>query len=326
VWLKVDCPLDGSPKALCRDFFAAVDPVLGTDYVGAYKSSQLAMHDLLRAAANVAAQHYLGLLVIDEIQNLSTARSRGDDSLLNFLLRLENSIGVPVIRVGTYKAARLFADSFQLGRRGLGQGDFVWDRMRHGSEGWATFWSGLWHYQYTRSRAAWDEQFDEVFYHHTQGITDLAVKLFAMAQIRAMEVGSECLTPEFVTRVADHDFRTVQPALEAVRSGSRGDLAHYEDLLPPATDLAYLVRQGMKFLEGSAPPVQVPQPHQGEPGPLSAMPKDPAPAGGGRRRSGAGRQDKVRPEAATSTSRKAPSTTVVPGTGLPSFLGAEEPA
>jgi hypothetical protein len=273
VWLKVDCPLDGSPKALCRDFFAAIDPILGTSYADAYRGTGLAAHDLLRAMANVAVQHWLGLLVIDELQNLTAARGRGDDSLLNFLLRLENSIGVPVIRVGTYKAESLFLDSFQLGRRGLGPGSFVWDRMRKTGEAWRVFWAALWHYQYIRTPAVWDEDFDKVFYHETQGITDLAVKLFAVAQIRAMEVGTERLTPEFVSRVAAHDFRTVQPALSALRLGKSDGLARYEDLLPAGDDLGRLVSERRKA--GMIPlDVRVPRTEPESPG--RSRPEKPA--------------------------------------------------
>jgi hypothetical protein len=227
-----------------------------------------------------------------------------------------------VIRVGTYKAAHLFADSFQLGRRGLGQGDFVWDRMEKGSEAWTSFWPALWHYQYTRVAVPWDEHFDAVFFHETQGITDLAVKLFAVAQTRAMELGSERLTPEFVAKVAAHDFRTVQPALDALRSGSTSALARYEDLLPPATDLEHLLTQGLALLDRAAVAnLSTAQRSAGggPPAATSAAPETkPAPkrtkAGSGGARSPAAARARLEARGAN------------PGlnTGLPTILGASE--
>lgn len=57
VWLKLDCPHDGSLKQLCYQFFYALDTLL------------IIMTQLVR-------QFQIGILVIDEIQHLSRAKGR----------------------------------------------------------------------------------------------------------------------------------------------------------------------------------------------------------------------------------------------------------
>ncbi len=73
--------------------------------------------------AQLAMNHSLGLLVIDEIQHLSLAKSGGSEKMLNFFVNLVNTIGVPVVLIGTMKALSVLQSEFRQARRGSGQGD-----------------------------------------------------------------------------------------------------------------------------------------------------------------------------------------------------------
>jgi hypothetical protein len=76
-WLKLDCPFDGNTKGLCVEFFKAIDSVLGTNYYRNYAGRGRLQDELLSNISLVAGNHCLGVLVIDEIQRLSQARSGG---------------------------------------------------------------------------------------------------------------------------------------------------------------------------------------------------------------------------------------------------------
>jgi len=125
VWLKIDCPFDGSLKGLCINFFQTVDSILGTSYHKNYGSKSRNTDEMLPFMALVAANHGIGVLVIDEIQRLSLAKSGGVDKMLNFFDQLVNTVGVPVTLVGTYKSLSIFDGNFSQMRRGTGQGDLV---------------------------------------------------------------------------------------------------------------------------------------------------------------------------------------------------------
>jgi hypothetical protein len=129
VWLKLDCPFDGNLKGLCIQFFNTVDSILGTDYRRNYAGKRRITDELLSDMALVTANHSLGVLVVDEIQRLSLAKSGGADKMLNFFVQLVSTIGVPVILVGTYKGMTVLSGEFSQIRRGTGQGDMIWDRM-----------------------------------------------------------------------------------------------------------------------------------------------------------------------------------------------------
>jgi ABC-type dipeptide/oligopeptide/nickel transport system ATPase component len=232
-WLKLDCPFDGSLKGLCINFFQAIDSLLGTSYHKNYGSHNRTTDEMLPFMALVAANHCLGVLVIDEIQRLSLARSGGSEKMLNFFVQLVNTVGVPVVLVGTYKSLSVFEGNFSQLRRGCGQGDLVWDRMSKNKE-WEHFVKALWRFQYTKKVSSLEDnpKLIDVLYEETQGITDLAVKVYKLAQERAIETAVEKIDASIIRSVAKDKFRMLRPALEALKSGQKSALAKFEDAYP----------------------------------------------------------------------------------------------
>jgi hypothetical protein len=149
VWLKLNCPFDGSLKGLCLNFFQAVDAHLETNYFRKFASKGFSTDILIPMMAHIATLHGLGTLVIDEIQNLSFMKSGGAERMLNYFTQLINTIGVPVVIIGTFKAMKLLSGSFSQARRSTGQGDLIVDRLTEGEE-WEFFVERLWRYQWTR--------------------------------------------------------------------------------------------------------------------------------------------------------------------------------
>jgi hypothetical protein len=130
VWLKLECPRNGSLRELCINFFIAVDEILGTQYKKKYAgNSHRTLEDLITGMSLVAANQCLGILVIDEIQDLSEARSGGDITMVNFFVHLENKIGVPFALIGTQDADPILSNQFRQLRRVSEQGYITWDRM-----------------------------------------------------------------------------------------------------------------------------------------------------------------------------------------------------
>jgi hypothetical protein len=233
VWLKLDCPFDGSLKGLCINFFQTVDSLLGTSYHKNYGSKNRTTDEMLPYMALVAANHGIGVLVIDEIQRLSLARSGGIEKMLNFFVQMVNTVGVPVVLVGTYKSLSVFDGNFSQMRRGTGQGDLVWDRMKLDKE-WTLFVKALWHFQYTRKVCSLEDnpELIEVLYEETQGITDLAVKAYMLAQERAIETKAELVNASIIRSVCRDKFRILRPALEALRAKTKNALTRFEDAYP----------------------------------------------------------------------------------------------
>ena len=218
VWMKLDCPFDGSIKGLCLNFFSELDRVLGSDYAENFISQRYTVDTLLVKMSHLASTHGLGILVIDEIQHLSHAKSGGSEKMLNFFITLVNTIGVPVVLIGTSKALPILQSEFRQARRGSGQGDLIWDRMKN-DESWDIMLRSMWKYQWTKVKCQLTDEIKDALYDETQGIIDLAVKLYGISQLKAIFDGSETITVQSIHESAKENLKLVQPMIAALRSG-----------------------------------------------------------------------------------------------------------
>lgn len=225
-YLKIDCPFDGSLKALCLEFFSSVDRILSTNYFEKYSMARLSANAMLPIINQIARNIGLGLLVVDEIQNLSLAKSGGSEKMLNYFVSLIN-LSIPVILVGTPKAMPILQGEFRQARRG--QGDFVWDRLKKDSQ-WQLLIEGLWDYQWVKNPKPLTEEISNVLYDECQGIIDICIKLFFMAQVRAISSRQETITPKLIRKVADENLKLVRPMLQSLKNGGKG-LSLYNDIM-----------------------------------------------------------------------------------------------
>lgn len=237
VWVKLDCPYQGSPKQLCISFFQEIDKLLGTtNHLRDYGGSRRAVDEMMLNMAHVANLHAVGLLVIDEIQHLKQARGVGPEALLNFLVTLVNTIGIPVLVVGTLGAREVLEGNFRQARRASGLGSQVWDNLQQ-DRTWDHFVDTLWRYQWTQEVTPLTDDLRQVLYEESQGIIDVVVKLFMLAQLRAIRLRAvrrrpERLDRELLLQVVAQDFKLIAPMLNALKRGDERALAKYDDLRP----------------------------------------------------------------------------------------------
>nr|WP_241667299.1 AAA family ATPase [Pseudodesulfovibrio senegalensis] len=252
-YLKVDCPHDGSLKNLCIQFFRSLDRVLHTNYEIKYTRKRHGVETLLALMSQVANAHAIGVLVIDEIQHLSRKRSGGVDKMLNFFVTLVNTIGLPVIFVGTPKARPIFERDLRSGRRGAGLGALLWEPMKapnptidHATgqprkTEWTAFSDKLWRYQWLQKRdEIMSDEIRDCWYDLSQGVLDIVVKLFVLAQLRAITTGVERITTGLLKKVYEDELGPVHPMLAALRSGDPEKIARFSDLIIPDIDTKML--------------------------------------------------------------------------------------
>lgn len=234
VWLKLECPQDGSLRGLCLNFFQGFDYLFDTRF---YKErSRRTVNELLPDMAQFAANCGLGLLVIDEIQRLHEAKSGGAEKMLNFFVELSNTIGVPVVLVGTYKALPFLNREFAMARRSAGQGDLIWSNEKK-NEIWDYLMSRVWKYQWTSLNTPLTQELKDVFYEESQGIIDIAIKLYMLAQWAVIGTDNEAITPLVIKERARENLKLAKPILDALRSGDESKLREIKDVGPMVGDL-----------------------------------------------------------------------------------------
>lgn len=229
-WLKIDCSFDGNIKGICIDAFRSIDSKLGTSYYKKFDSARQSIASMQPALAQVLQVHGVGLLVIDEVQSLSVAKSGGAEKVMNFFHYLAN-MGIPILLIGTPKALPYLRGDFRQARRGSSQGDLIMKRMEKDLN-WELIIEGMWDYQWVRKPNSLTEELNESLYLQSGGITDIAIKLFFMTQVRAISSGKEEITPELINKVAKENLQLIQPMIKAINSGDIKAVSRYEDITP----------------------------------------------------------------------------------------------
>ena len=230
VYLKLECPHDGSIKGLLYEFFAEIDRLLGTNYHEKVMRTRPTVDVMMTVMNQVVRNCALGILVIDEIQHLSMAKSGGSEKMLNFFVNLVNNVGVPVILVGTPKAIKVLQGDFRQARRGSGLGgDMVCDRIQRDGV-WDLLVDSIWHYQWMRKETLLTPEISNVLYEETQGIPDLLKKVYAIAQAHAISTGKEEISPQIIRKVAKENLKLIQPMITALKTNNIREIAKFDDI------------------------------------------------------------------------------------------------
>lgn len=250
-YLTIETPYDGaSVKGIAESIFRKMDQLLpDARYGEQYSNARSGAETLMNHAARILHMHAVGLLVVDEIQNLENS-PKNRQALMTLLVSASNELGVPILFVGTNKAQHLLSLDFRQARRSIGNASTYWDTLQKGSQDapseWEDFLSVLWRFQWTKQPAPLTPYLSDLMYHHCQGVVDIAIKLFAVSQARAIHDGSEALTGELIDNVAKTELAIVMPMIEAIRKDDVRALLNCKDIAPIGLD-AIMADVGSKY-------------------------------------------------------------------------------
>lgn len=185
--LIVQCPFDSSVKGLLLEILRKVDEELGTDhYIHAVKS-RASTTDMLIGAVSSIALNNIGMLVVDEIQNV--VNSKNGKSLIGALTQLINSSGISICMVGTPESTVFFEQAMQLARRSVG---LQYTTMKY-DEYFQSFCKVIFKYQFLKNHTEITAAITEWLYEHSAGVVSVVVSLIHDAQEIAILTGKEVL-------------------------------------------------------------------------------------------------------------------------------------
>lgn len=185
----VQCPFDSSVKGLLLEILRKVDEVIeGKYYQNALRARTTT--DMLIGSVSQVALNHIGLLVVDEIQNV--CNSKNGKSLVGMLTQLINNSGISICMVGTPKSAVFFEQAMQLARRSLG---LRYEVMEYG-EDFRNFCEIVFSYQYVKQGTEITDAIMKWLYEYTSGNISVVVSLIHDAQEIAILNGKEILNLE----------------------------------------------------------------------------------------------------------------------------------
>lgn len=216
-YLNVSCSPDGSVKNFLDICIEELEKITGDFSLHRTKSTADEKTKLFR---NLALRFNVGVIVVDEIQNLLKAKNK---IILNHFLMLSNDLSIPFVFVGTRNVYQFLKGCEFFTQRRLGR-EIQVERFLYGSL-WEDFLQKLWKYQWTREVIPLSVEMERVFYEVSGGIIDRVVTLYLIAQKKAILLECdlpEYFTPAFVRDIAETDFSLSSGELQILAKEGAG--------------------------------------------------------------------------------------------------------
>ena len=185
--LIVQCPFDSSVKGMLLEILRKVDEELGTDHYNHAIKSRAATTDMLIGSVSSIALNHIGMLVVDEIQNV--VNSKNGKSLIGALTQLINNSGISICMVGTPESTVFFESAMQLARRSVG---LQYTTMNY-DEYFQSFCKVIFKYQFLKNHTEITAAIKEWLYEHSAGVVSIVISLIHDAQEIAILTGKEVL-------------------------------------------------------------------------------------------------------------------------------------
>lgn len=246
VWLKVECPHDGSLGGFCAGFFASLDIALGIHKYSDIVAKHPSVSVMLTTITQLCKAFYIGAIIIDEMQHLNSRGGKDREKLLNFFVALSNDAGVPLVYVGTNAMLPLFSGVLRNARRAVGMGEVTFDRFSFDAPFWDLLVNRLWEYDWTGQATPMTDELFSKIYDLTQGNTDFLVKLLMLAQRFVITENLQSITPTILQRVYDDQMRLLHKPIEALRSGDPDQVADFEDMMPTKDQIIQMMNYDLK--------------------------------------------------------------------------------
>lgn len=223
VWVKVDCPPDGSLGQLMEWTLEAVDRALDSSY-RTYIGTRSTLNERMQIVGSVLERHQTGLLVLDEIQNvLRDAKTRYSN--IDFFMSFANNINVPAMHVGLPSAMSLYPDNMHSKRRATDSGIRLLPPQMSEDE-WSLYSEELSNYQWTRGHAS-AEMISRSLKDRTQRNPGLASRLFELSQAIAIESNERALSEALIKKVFDERFTIVRPFVDAIEKSATTEIERH---------------------------------------------------------------------------------------------------
>lgn len=232
LWLRRNLPEHCTLGTLCSTFGDHTDHVLRTTLYGGIFSKLKADRSIyLKEIRKIVTNHHVGMLVLDEFQNLSLM-GVGAAKIIALLVNLRDELGLPIVVVGTYKALKLLEGTMSSARRLCEGGFFDLERpLSYEDDAWDLLCSAAWEYQWVRKPIEYSDEIAIALYEVSQGISGIMLSVLATAQLAAMEDdGAETVDAELIRKVYLERMSPLHPAIRILQSGDPRLMDQFDDL------------------------------------------------------------------------------------------------
>ena len=176
--------------------------------------------DLETAIKSFVQQYGVGLLVLDEVQNLDARFWHGREKLINAIVSLVNDLSLSLLIVGSGAVLDTLFAQLRFSRR-VGKRSHLWNPADC-DETWQNYVRGLLALQITDERAQYSDEMAEELWKLTQGLYDICNTLFEHLQDWLLLANVGPLTPDIVRNYGPQFLIVFAERIAAVRDQRAG--------------------------------------------------------------------------------------------------------
>lgn len=239
--LIVQCPFDSSVKGLLLEILRKVDEYFESKYYeNALKTK--ATTDMLIGSVSQIALNHIGLLIVDEIQNV--CNSKNGNSLVGMLTQLINNSGISICMVGTPESSIFFEQAMQLARRSLG---LQYSAMKY-DVNFYRFCQIVFSYQYVKQRTDITDTIVEWLYEHSSGNTSIVISLIHDAQEIAILNGKEILDIETLEEAYQQRLTLLHDYIQPTKKKHGANSKKKQKVVRIRTDVCDVVQEELNSI------------------------------------------------------------------------------
>lgn len=232
VYLYVDIPHGASRTGLMASILEALDNAMSKSFFGPTnyldsvqtKSGRYITTDaMMRVLLKALNRHHVGVLIIDEFQNIGVLSDSNRQQVLQLFDELSNRVMVPTLKIGTPDCLSLFSKhSRHLRRLGVPLelqplSDKAWDKAME----------QIFLFQPLKKPIPKTDSIEQLLKSYSAGVPAYLFGLWEACLIEAMRTGTEKITQNLIKSV----FKQRYPLLRSViRSIEKGNYGKYQDI------------------------------------------------------------------------------------------------
>jgi hypothetical protein len=229
VYVVLRVPHDATLKSLCIQFFDEIDRLLGTNY-GRQANAIRNVAPMVELMNRVATAVSLGFVVVDEVQNLRSARSQNAEFVLNLFSEIIERLGISLLALATPAVQSVIEGSVRNARKLASYGETVLRPMARNDPQWQEFCETYWAYSYVKKKGPLTKDILNAWHAGSGGNTAFAALSFTLSQRNEIG-GREIIDEAAFARTAATDMAFLQPAIAALRSNKPAQLRAFDDLI-----------------------------------------------------------------------------------------------
>ena len=185
---------------------------------------------LLGQASNLCQLYHVGILFIDEFQNLNVVDDKKYRDTIQLFSSLSNVLSLPVVKIGTHESVAKLLPYFKDRRRA---GDLIdiqpYLKSATPSSGyvgrdWEALYNAVLDYQVVNKKAVKSQKLEDKLYYLSCGIPYVLFRLWQKVQIEAILSGRDTINLTLIDETYKKYFKLIHTALAALRNNRPGKL------------------------------------------------------------------------------------------------------